>query len=71
MCTIFSDKLHDSSAHYQYFREKGTEQAYNVLILNLYKIVFVAFLCICNLCHENIREFYFSLKSGCVGSRYA
>lgn len=29
MCTIFSDKLHDSPAHYQYFREKGTEQAYN------------------------------------------
>lgn len=35
------------------------------------KILFVAFLCIQNLCHENIRESYFSSKYDCVGSRLA
>jgi len=29
MYTMFSGKLHDSSAHYQCFREKSSEQVYN------------------------------------------
>lgn len=70
--TCFTGKLHDSSAHYQYFGEKGLEQVYNMFLLfNLYEILFVAFLCIYNLYHENIRDFCFSLKYGCVGSRFA
>lgn len=28
--TPFTDKLHDFSAHYQYFGEKGLEQVYNM-----------------------------------------
>lgn len=30
ICTPFTDKLHDSSAQYQYFGEKGIEQVYNM-----------------------------------------
>lgn len=30
ICTPFTDKLHDSSAHYWYFGEKGLEQVYSM-----------------------------------------